>query len=49
MRIEMEQLKMFLIDSSILPKDQVDQVSVEAKEAGKDLGAMLLEKKLVKE
>ncbi|MEK9174266.1 MAG: ATPase, T2SS/T4P/T4SS family, partial [Patescibacteria group bacterium] len=49
MRIEMEQLKMFLIDSSILPKDQVDQVSAEAKEAGKDLGAMLLEKKLVKE
>lgn len=49
MRIEMEQLKMFLIDSSILPKDQVDQVAEEAQQAGKDLGSMLLEKQLVKE
>ncbi len=40
---------MFLIDSSILPKDQVEQVAEEAKQAGKDLGKMLLEKQLVKE
>jgi type IV pilus assembly protein PilB len=49
MRIEMEQLKMFLIDSSILPKEQVEEVVKEAKAAEKDLGSLLLEKKLVKE
>jgi MSHA biogenesis protein MshE len=49
MRIEMEQLKMFLIDSSILPKEQVEEVVKEAKSAEKDLGTLLLEKKLVKE
>jgi type IV pilus assembly protein PilB len=49
MRIEMEQLKMFLVDSSILPKEQVEEVAKEAKAAEKDLGSLLLEKKLVKE
>lgn len=49
MRIEMEQLKMFLIDSSILPKEQVEEAVKEAKSAEKDLGTLLLEKKLVKE
>lgn len=49
MRIEMEQLKMFLIDSSILPKEQVEEVVKEAKSTEKDLGSLLLEKKLVKE
>ncbi len=49
MRIEMEQLKMFLIDSSILPKEQVEEAVKEAKLAEKDLGSFLLEKKLVKE
>ena len=45
----MEQLKMFLIDSSILPKEQVEEAVKEAKLAEKDLGSFLLEKKLVKE
>ena len=49
MRIEMEQLKMFLIDSSILPREQVEEIVKEAKAAEKDLGSLLLEKKLVKE
>ena len=49
MRIEMEQLKMFLIDSSILPKEQVEEAAREAKVVEMDLGTYLLEKKLVKE
>ncbi len=40
---------MFLIDSSILPKEQVEEAVKEAKSAEKDLGTLLLEKKLVKE
>lgn len=40
---------MFLIDSSILPKEQVEEVVKEAKSTEKDLGSLLLEKKLVKE
>ncbi len=40
---------MFLIDSSILPKEQVEEAVKSAQEGGKDLGATLLEKGLVKE
>lgn len=45
----MEQLKMFLLDSNILPKEQIEEAAKLAKEAEKDLGAVLLEKDWVKE
>lgn len=49
MRIEMEQLKLFLLDSSILPKEQIEEAEALAKESKRDLGPVLLEKGWVKE
>lgn len=49
MHIELDELKNFLLDSNILPKDIVEQIALEAKKSGKNLGALLLEKKLIEE
>ncbi|MFZ3031869.1 MAG: ATPase, T2SS/T4P/T4SS family, partial [Candidatus Moraniibacteriota bacterium] len=49
MRIELKQLEQFLLDSNLVPKDQLEAAIVEAKKDGKDLGTLLLEKKLIQE
>jgi len=49
MRIEFEELRSFLLDSNIVPKDVVEQTVLEAKKENKNLGALLLEKKLIQE
>lgn len=49
MRIEQDQLKLFLTDSNLVPKETLEQVAEEALKSGKNLGALLLEKKLIKE
>lgn len=49
MHIELDELKNFLLDSNIIPKDIVEQIALEAKKSGKNLGALLLEKKLIQE
>lgn len=49
MRIEFDQLKQFLLDSSLLPDEQVEAVAKEAKAAGKELGPYILEKQLIPE
>jgi len=49
MRIEFEELRSFLLDSNIVPKDVVEQTALEAKKENKNLGALLLEKKLIQE
>ncbi|MEI9966608.1 MAG: ATPase, T2SS/T4P/T4SS family [Candidatus Moraniibacteriota bacterium] len=49
MRINPEELRLFLIDSNILPKEQVDQAFQKAKENQKELGGVLLEDKLMDE
>lgn len=49
MRIEFDQLKQFLLDSNIIPKETLEPAATEAKKAGKELGAYLLENKLIGE
>ncbi len=49
MRIEPEQLKLFLLDSNLVPKEALEQAAREAGEKGQNLGALLLEKKLLDE
>lgn len=49
MRIESNQLHEFLRDSSIIPKDKLEEAVVDAKKTGKELGAYLLENKLITE
>ncbi|MFZ2187092.1 MAG: ATPase, T2SS/T4P/T4SS family [Candidatus Moraniibacteriota bacterium] len=49
MRIELDQLKSFLLDSNIVPKETIEQVAAEAKQNNKNLGTLLLEKKLIEE
>ncbi len=49
MRIELKQLEQFLLDSSLVPKDSLTEAVALAKKEGKDLGALLLEKNLIKE
>ncbi len=50
MRIELNQLKTFLLDSNLLPKEQIEEAAKEAAQTEKkDLGALLLEKGLLKE
>lgn len=49
MRIELEQLKLFLLDSNLVPKEAVEQAAQEALRDNKNLGALLLEKKLIEE
>ena len=49
MRIEPEQLKLFLLDSNLVPKEALEQAAREAQEKGQNLGALLLEKKLLDE
>ncbi len=49
MRIELNQLKLFLSDSNLVPKEILEQVAEEAAKSGKNLGALLLEKKLIQE
>ncbi len=49
MRIELKQLEQFLLDSSLVPKDQLALAVMTAKKEQKDLGTLLLEKNLIKE
>jgi type IV pilus assembly protein PilB len=49
MRIEQSQLKSFLLDSNLIPKEQVEQAAAEAEKDNKNLGTLLLEKKLIQE
>nr|MBP7060876.1 hypothetical protein [Candidatus Moranbacteria bacterium] len=49
MRIELKQLEQFLLDSNLVPQDQLAAAIAEAKKGQKDLGALLLEKKLIQE
>lgn len=49
MRIELKQLEQFLLDSNLVPKDKLEETVVLAQKENKDLGALLLEKSLIKE
>lgn len=49
MRIELDQLKAFLLDSNLVPKEKVEEAAAEAARDNKNLGALLLEKKLIDE
>ncbi|MBP9697712.1 MAG: Flp pilus assembly complex ATPase component TadA [Candidatus Moranbacteria bacterium] len=49
MRIELKQLEQFLLDSNLVPKEKLEEVAIQAKKEQKDLGALLLEKNLIKE
>lgn len=49
MRITDEQLKLFLLDSSLIPKDKLDEAATEAVKQQKKLGNVLLESKLIDE
>ncbi len=49
MRIEFDQLKDFLSDSSIVPKEKLEEAATAAKSANQDLGGYLLENKLINE
>ena len=49
MRIELNQLKEFLLDSNLVPREKVEEVAKEAEKDHKNLGALLLEKKLIQE
>lgn len=49
MRVDSKQLKDFLIDSNTLGKDVVEAAATEATSSGKELNALLLEKKLIDE
>jgi type IV pilus assembly protein PilB len=49
MRIELNQLKLFLLDSNLVSKEMLEQVAEEALKSGKSLGDLLLEKKILEE
>ncbi|MFZ2300210.1 MAG: ATPase, T2SS/T4P/T4SS family [Candidatus Moraniibacteriota bacterium] len=49
MRIELDQLKEFLLDSNLVPREKVEEAAAEAMKDKKNLGALLLEKKLIQE
>ncbi len=49
MRITDDQLKLFLLDSNLVPKDKLDAVVTDAAKQQKKLGEMLLEAKLIDE
>lgn len=49
MRIELKQLEQFLLDSTLVPKEKLEEMVALAKTNGQDLGALLLEKNLIKE
>lgn len=49
MRITDEQLKLFLLDSNLIPQDKLDEASKEAMKQQKKLGDTLLELKLIDE
>ncbi|NTW15545.1 MAG: Flp pilus assembly complex ATPase component TadA [Candidatus Moranbacteria bacterium] len=49
MRITNEQLKLFLTDSNLIPKNRLEDAFKEAESSKKDLGPLLLEKELVDE
>src|SRR3954468_1832563 len=49
MRIDIEQLKTFLSDSGLMPKDQIEAVATEAKGDGAAMGKLILDKKLLSE
>ncbi|MEK9151577.1 MAG: ATPase, T2SS/T4P/T4SS family [Patescibacteria group bacterium] len=49
MRIELNQLKEFLLDSNLIPREKVEEAAAEAVKDKKNLGTLLLEKKLIQE
>ena len=49
MRVTNEQLKLFLADSNLVPKDRLEEVSSEAEKNGKQIGPLLLERGLIDE
>jgi type IV pilus assembly protein PilB len=49
MRINNEQLKLFLLDSNLVPKEKIDEAFAEAEAAKQDMGPILLGKKLIDE
>ncbi|HWQ60466.1 MAG TPA: ATPase, T2SS/T4P/T4SS family [Candidatus Fimivivens sp.] len=49
MRVTNEQLKLFLSDSNLVPKDRLEEVFLEAEERKEEFGPILLEKKLIDE
>ncbi len=49
MRITDEQLKLFLLDSNLVPEDKLEEAAVEAVKQQKKLGNILLESKLIDE
>ncbi len=49
MHITNEQLKLFLSDAGMIPKDRLEEAVSEADRDGKDLGPMLLERDLIDE
>lgn len=49
MRIQNKQLKDFLLDSNLIPKEKVDETFQEAEQQKKQLGNLLLEKKIISE
>ncbi len=49
MRIELKQLEQFLLDSNLIPKEQLEEVVAESRKTERDLGMIILEKKLLSE
>lgn len=49
MRIQNKQLKDFLLDSNLIPKEKVNETFQEAEQQKKQLGNLLLEKKIISE
>ncbi|MBI2439588.1 MAG: Flp pilus assembly complex ATPase component TadA [Candidatus Moranbacteria bacterium] len=49
MRVDIKQLKSFLLDSNLVAKETIEEVFQEAEKNKKDFGALLLEKKLIQE
>ncbi len=49
MRIELDQLKEFLLDSNLVSRERVEAAAAEAVKEKKNLGTLLLEKKLIQE
>ncbi len=49
MRIELKQLEQFLLDSNLVSKEKLAEMVALAQKDNKDLGALLLEKDLIKE
>lgn len=49
MRITNDQLKLFLLDSNLVPKEKIDEVFADAESSKENMGALLLDRKLIDE